>query len=83
MLGSMGLSEGEADMDETKIAEAQKMFEECVTQIQKDTKDSEAAGASNVKPKETKPANDGLGGLGDMFKDFERIAQEQKKPAAG
>jgi len=33
MLGSMGLSEGEADMDETKIAEAQKMFEECVTQI--------------------------------------------------
>jgi hypothetical protein len=43
MLGSMGLNEETADnaeIDENKIAEAQKMFEDCMNQIQKDTEEA-------------------------------------------
>lgn len=59
------------------------MFEECLTTIKKES--SEATGKEEGNDqKYDDPKGEGLaglGGLGDMFKDFERVSKDQQNKA--
>lgn len=65
------------------------MFEDCVKQIEKDVaehKDNEDNNDDSKKKEQKKEDDfkpgDGIAGLGNMFKDFERIAKESKDSTA-
>ena len=91
MFGAMGI-DGEQkppEIDDKQIQEAQKMFENLIKDIDEEAGKKDEAkptgepSKTSEQPSQQKSQNekpkDDLGGLGDMFKDFERIAKEQEK----
>ena len=72
MLGKMGGEEDQPDSEQIK--EAQKMFEDLAKEISKDDPNQK----SSQKPESQSSNNSSnpMGGLGNMFKDFEKISKE-------
>ena len=78
--------EGEGQVDDGKVQEAQKLFKDCIDQIQKETQEFEKGNASKEgekngeeakdKPDLSDPKGEGLDALAGMFKHQENIAKD-------
>lgn len=87
-LGGPGGLDEEGEIDDAKVQEAQKLFKDCIDQIQKETKEFENQENQSEEQKkgveETKnqsdlsdPKGEGLDALAGMFKHQENIAKDK------
>lgn len=74
-----GPEEGSGEVGDDKVEEAQKLFQECLQNIQKETDEATKEEDGKPKPDMSDPKGEGLGNLGEMFKNFEKIAKESEQ----